>query len=92
MPRVSRPVAAAGAMLTCPCHAVPLALVLSGTALGTFLLLHLVSVMIGMGAAFLLSIWLLWQTRDSRLERECGSACEVRKPTGEGAQHESILN
>ncbi|MEO5579068.1 MAG: mercury resistance protein [Gemmatimonadaceae bacterium] len=64
--RFSRPLSAAGAIFTCPCHAVPLVLLLSGTSLGAFLYQHLSKLMLGMGALFLLSVWLLWQTRDSR--------------------------
>ncbi len=64
--RFSRPLSAAGAILTCPCHAVPLVLLLSGTSLGAFLYQHLSALMFGMGALFLLAVWLLWQTRDSR--------------------------
>lgn len=70
--RFSRPLAAAGAILTCPCHAVPLVLLMSGTSLGAFLYQHLSTLMIALGGLFLLSIWLLWQTRDSRkTEIEC---------------------
>lgn len=54
-------------MLTCPCHAVALVFLLSGTSFGAFLFQRLFTLMIAMGALFLLSIWLLWQTRDSRM-------------------------
>lgn len=64
--RFARPLAAAGAILTCPCHAVPVVLLLSGTSLGALLYEHLSKLMLGMGALFLLAVWLLWQTRDSR--------------------------
>lgn len=77
--RFSRPLAAAGAILTCPCHAVPVVLLLSGTSLGAFLYQHLSKVMIGMGALFLLAVWLLWQTRESRMAAiKCGS-CSTSK-------------
>lgn len=64
--RFSRPLSATAAILTCPCHALPLVLLLSGTSLGAFLYQHLSALMSGMGALFLLAVWLLWQTRDSR--------------------------
>jgi high-affinity Fe2+/Pb2+ permease len=68
-------------MLTCPCHAIPLVILLSSTGLGAFLFLHLVSMMMVMGSLFLLSIWLLWQTRDSRQQRSECKSC--REGTGE---------
>lgn len=72
--RYSRQLATAGAILTCPCHAVPLVLVLSGTSLGAALYRNMSILMIAMGGLFLLSIWLMWQTRDSRRTGvECGS-------------------
>src|SRR5512141_1628559 len=79
--RFSRPLAATGAILTCPCHAVVLVFVLSGTSLGAFLFQRLFAMMTAMGALFLLSIWLLWQTRDSRTTGlECPS-CLAATPT-----------
>jgi len=69
---LSRPVAAAGAILTCPCHVPIVALLLSGSALGVFLFRHLILVTLIMGGLFALSLWLLWQTRDSRT-RDCAS-------------------
>jgi len=64
-----RRLAALGAILTCPCHAVGLMFVMSGTALGAFLFRHLTVIMLVLGALFLFSCWLLWQTRDSN--RSC---------------------
>jgi hypothetical protein len=79
--RFSRPLAAAGAILTCPCHAVALVFVLSGTSLGAFLFQRLFTMMIAMGALFLLSIWLLWQTRDTRTTGfECPSCPAATLP------------
>ena len=76
-----RRLAALGAILTCPCHAVGLMFVMSGTALGAFLFRHLTVIMLVLGALFLLSCWLLWQTRDSN------RACPVpdRGQDGDGA-------
>ncbi|MEO8192233.1 MAG: hypothetical protein ABI681_00175 [Gemmatimonadales bacterium] len=72
-----RKLSAIGAILTCPCHAVGLMFVTGGTALGTFLFRHIVVIAVVMGSLFLLSCWLLWQTRDSRRENPDCESCSV---------------
>lgn len=47
------------ALLTCPCHIVPLVLLAGGTAGGAFLSRHFPVVMGALVAAFLLSLWVL---------------------------------
>jgi len=66
-----------------------LAFLLSGTSFGAFLYQRLVGMMAAMGALFLLSIWLLWQTRDSRMNGiECSSCVAATQSgkNGEGRQ------
>jgi len=76
-PHYSRPLAAAGAILTCPCHAVGLMLLTSGSALGAFLFRHITVIVVVMGGLFVLSCWALWQTRDSR---QAALACQTCAP------------
>ena len=77
----SRRLAAAGAILACPCHAVGLMLLTAGTAFGALLFRHITVIVIVMGALFLISCWALWQTRDSR---RAAAECETCLPAGEG--------
>lgn len=58
-----------GAVLTCPCHAVPLVLLLGGTAGGAWFSRHLPVLMVALGAVFLASLWLML-----RPERPAGVA------------------
>ena len=48
-----------GAVLTCPCHAVPLVLLLAGTAGGATLARHLPVLLVVLGVVFLASLWLM---------------------------------
>lgn len=48
-----------GAVLTCPCHAVPLVLFLGGAAGSVWLTRHLSVLLLVLGLVFLLSLWLL---------------------------------
>lgn len=77
----SRRLAALGAILTCPCHAVGLMFLTTGTALGAFLFRHITVIVLVLGSMFLLSCWLLWQTRDSRRAviacHDCSPAEEI---------------
>lgn len=63
-----------GAVLTCPCHAVPLALLVGGTAGGAWLTRHLPALLVAFGAVFVLSLWLML-----RPERAAGAtaACDT---------------
>ena len=63
-------------MLTCPCHAVPILLVLGGTASGAWLAQHFTALVAGLGVLFLLSLWLLFQPRLGKRGATCRS-CEV---------------
>jgi len=61
-----RTVGGIGALLTCPCHVVPLVLLAGGTAGGAWLARHVPVLVIAMGGGFLLSLWLLlrpWRAR-----------------------------
>lgn len=62
-----------GALLTCPCHVVPLLLVLGGTAAGAWLGRHLPVVTVALGMLFLLSLWLL--LREGRSADSDALAC-----------------
>ena len=64
-----------GAVLTCPCHAVPLVLLLAGTAGGATLARHLPVLLVVLGVVFLASLWLVL-----RPDRSSGvtAACNVR--------------
>ena len=67
-----------GAVLTCPCHAVPLVLLLGGTAASAWLARHLPAVVVALGIHFALSLWLL-------LRREAGAtagACDISVAPG----------
>ena len=59
-----------GAVLTCPCHAVPLVLLLGGTAASAWLARHLPAVVVALGILFALSLWLL-------LRREAGATADA---------------
>ncbi len=48
-----------GVALTCPCHAVPLLMLIGGTAGTGWLLQHLGAVAAGLVVLFLASLWLL---------------------------------
>lgn len=56
------------AILTCPCHAVPLVFLLSGTAAGAWLSQHFPVLVGALAGAFLFSLWLLfwpaWKKRN----------------------------
>lgn len=71
-------------MLTCPCHAVPILLVLGGTAGGAWLAQHFTLLVAGLGALFLLSLWLLFRPKLGKWGGDC-STCEV-------VQEPSLLN
>jgi len=88
---MQRPLAALGAILTCPCHAVGLMFVMSGTALGAFLFRHITAIMLVLSGIFLLSCWLLWQTRDSRRAALACSTCmvEENKDVGRTAERDT---
>ena len=68
-------------MLTCPCHAVPILLVLGGTAGGAWLAQHFTALVAGLGALFLLSLWLLFQPRLGKRGATCGTCAVVEKPS-----------
>jgi hypothetical protein len=57
--RPVKAVAGIGAFLTCPCHAVPLLLLLGGTAGSAWIARHLPALVIALGIVFLVSLWLL---------------------------------
>lgn len=66
-----RTVAGVVALLTCPCHLVPLILLAGGTAGGVWLARHLPVVMVALGAVFLLLLWLLLRPeRDKHVTRD----------------------
>ena len=48
-----------GAVLTCPCHAVPLVLLLGGTAGGAALARHVPVLLVVLGVVFVASPWLM---------------------------------
>lgn len=79
-----------GAVLTCPCHAVPLVLLLGGTAGGAWLSRHLPVLMVALGAVFLASLWLLLRT-----ERLAGTAvacdtCAVPASTADRVRRQKV--
>ena len=57
--RSVKKIAGVGAVLTCPCHVMPLMLLFGGTAGSVWLSRHLPLLMIALGAVFLISLWLL---------------------------------
>ncbi|MBA3270278.1 MAG: hypothetical protein H0T71_07165 [Acidobacteria bacterium] len=71
--RLSQHVGGIGAMLTCPCHAVPIVLLLGGTAGGAWLARHFASLVMGLSAAFLISLWLLFGPRIVQWAATCRS-------------------
>jgi len=74
--RLSQHVGGIGAMLTCPCHAVPIVLLLGGTAGGAWLARHFASLVVGLSALFLISLWLLFGPRIVQWAATCRT-CEV---------------
>lgn len=48
-----------GAVLTCPCHAVPLVLFFGGAAGSAWLTRHFPVLLVSLGLVFLVSLWLL---------------------------------
>lgn len=63
-------------MLTCPCHTVPLLLIIGSTAAGVWMAQHFTFVVIGFAALFVLSLWLLFRPKFSKAAREC-SSCKI---------------
>lgn len=61
-----RTAAGIGALLTCPCHVVPLILLAGGTAGGAWLARHLPVVIVALGAAFVVSLRLLLRPERDR--------------------------
>lgn len=71
-----RTVGAVGALLTCPCHAVPLALLFAGgTAGGAWMTRHLPVVLLILLALFLLSLWLLFRSEPGAARADGMAAC-----------------
>lgn len=70
-----------GAVLTCPCHAVPLVLLLGGTAGGAWLSRHLPVLMVALGAVFLASLWLMLRPEGSVGAAAACDACAVPAST-----------
>lgn len=66
--RPIRTAAGIGALLTCPCHVVPLLLLLGGTAGSVWIARHLPALMVASAIVFVISLWLLL-----RPERRNGS-------------------
>ncbi len=79
--RLSQHVGGIGAMLTCPCHAVPILLVLGGTAGGAWLAQHFTLLVAGLGALFLLSLWLLFRPKLGKWGGDCSTCEVVQKPS-----------
>lgn len=71
-----RTVGGIGALLTCPCHAVPLLLLLGGTAGSAWLGRHLALLVVALGVVFLGSLWLLLSDKSQGVTacRTCGAA------------------
>lgn len=68
-------------MLTCRCHAVTILLVLGGTAGGAWLAQHFTWLVAGLGALFLLSLWLLFQPKLGKRGATCRTCEVVDKPS-----------
>ncbi len=78
-----RTIGGIGALLTCPCHAVPLLLLVAGTAGSAWLGQQLPVIVIALGVIFLGSLWLLLSEG-----RGAGSVCHsCGAPGGGGHQH-----
>jgi mercuric ion transport protein len=60
------------AMLTCPCHAVMLVIVLAGTAVGSFLAAIQAYLYLGFTLVFVVGLWLML--------RRTTTACEIPQP------------
>lgn len=73
-----RTVGGIGAVLTCPCHIVPLVLLAGGTAGGAWLARYLPALTILFGAVFLVSVWLL--LRPERASAVADAACATCGP------------
>lgn len=69
-----------GAVLTCPCHIVPLVLLVGGTAGGAWVTRHIPALTVLLGAVFLVSLWLLLQPE--RASVVGGAACSTCAPAG----------
>ena len=67
-----------GAVLTCPCHAVPLVLLLGGTAGSAWLARHLPALVVALGVLFALSLWLFLR----REPRTTADACDISVAPG----------
>ena len=74
--RKSQHLGAVLAMLTCPCHAVPLLFVLGGTAAGAWLAQHFTALIGVLAVVFLFSLWLLFWPAWKRRKASC-AACDV---------------
>lgn len=70
--RILKAIGGIGAVLTCPCHAIPLVLLLGGTAGSAWLLGHLAFVVVALGVLFLVSLWLLLGSPNLQNETDAG--------------------
>lgn len=77
--RKSQHIGAILAMLTCPCHAVPLVFILGGTAAGAWLSAHFTALVGVLAAAFLVSLWLLFWPAWKRRNASCNT-CDLSNP------------
>ena len=76
--RKSQHIGALLAMLTCPCHAVPLLFILGGTATGAWLAQHFTALIGALGVVFLFSLWLLFWPAWKRRNASC-AACDAEE-------------
>ena len=77
--RKSQHIGALLAMLTCPCHAVPLLFLLGGTATGAWLARHFTALIGALAVVFLFSLWLLFWPAWKRRNASC-AACDAETP------------
>lgn len=70
-----RTVGGIGALLTCPCHAVPLLLLVGGTAGSAWLARYLPIAIVALGALFLASLWLLTRPERDGTNTAVASTC-----------------
>lgn len=79
-----------GAILTCPCHAVPLVLLLGGTAGFAWLGRHLPIIVIAFGIVFLGSLWLLL-SEGHRGALDCRTSGATRGAAHDNAESDDVL-
>jgi mercuric ion transport protein len=68
---------AIGALVTCPCHWIGIAVLLGGTAATAWLARYLPALLVVFGVPFLISLWFLFR-------REPSGACERCAPGARG--------